>query len=319
MKFKGFFSTILLALFLAVSLAGQAAALEKTSLMLDWYPNPNHVPFYLAHEKGFFKDAGLEVDIMAPADPNDPLKLVAAGKLDFAISYEPSVIMARAEGLPVVSIAALVQHPLSTILYLKSSGIKTPADLKGGRIGYSVEPLYRILFEAVAQKAGLKPGDYEMNRVGYNLSPPLLTGQADAVIGAFRNYEAIQIELEGKEVGIFPLEEHGVPDFYELVIITHPETISKSPEKVRAFLKAVTMGIEHTLAQPEDSLKTFFKSQPDLNNELNRRAFEATVPFFKGSPKQEIGRWEAMQKFMKEKGLIEKETPVSEMIWMDKN
>jgi putative hydroxymethylpyrimidine transport system substrate-binding protein len=137
-------------------IAAPAYAADKVSFMLDWYPNPDHAPIYVAQQKGYFADQGITLDIMVPADPNDPLKLVAAGQVDLAISYQPSVTMARSEGLPVVSIGSLVQHPLSSILYLKSSGIKTPADFKGKKIGYSVEPLYRVLFEAVAENSGLK-------------------------------------------------------------------------------------------------------------------------------------------------------------------
>jgi putative hydroxymethylpyrimidine transport system substrate-binding protein len=299
-------------------LAPKAAAMDKVSCMLDWFPNPDHAPLYVASAKGFFAQAGLDVDIMVPADPNDPLKLVAAGKVNFAISYQPSVITARSEGLPVVSIGALVQHPLSSILYLKSSGFKTPGDLKGRRIGYSVEPLYRVLFEAVAEKAGLKASDYEIYRVGFNLAPSLLSGKVDAVVGAFRNYEAIQIELEGKEVGIFPLEAHGIPDFYELVIITHPKEIKTHPKRVRAFMTCMAKGIRQTIDDPKDSLETFMKLHPDLRDELNRRAFQATLPFFEGSPNQEPSRWVEMQKFMLERRLIKQATPVDEMIWTAK-
>jgi putative hydroxymethylpyrimidine transport system substrate-binding protein len=283
--------------------------------MLDWFPNPDHAPLYLAQAKGFFAEEGLEVDLMVPADPNDPLKLVAAGKVNFAISYQPSVITARSEGLPVVSIGALVQHPLSSILYLESSGFKSPADLKGRRIGYSVEPLYRVLFEAVAEKAGLQASDYEIYRVGFNLAPSLLTGKVDAVVGAFRNYEAIQIELEGKKVGIFPLEEHGIPDFYELVIITHPNEITAHPTRVKAFMRGLTKGIQQTIDDPKACLETFLKLHPDLRDELNRRAFQATLPFFKGSPEQKTSRWVEMQTFMFERGLIRRASPVEELIW----
>jgi len=283
--------------------------------MLDWFPNPDHAPLYLAQAKGFFAEEGLEVDLMVPADPNDPLKLVAAGKVNFAISYQPSVITARSEGLPVVSIGALVQHPLSSILYLESSGFKSPADLKGRRIGYSVEPLYRVLFEAVAEKAGLQASDYEIYRVGFNLAPSLLTGKVDAVVGAFRNYEAIQIELEGKKVGIFPLEEHGIPDFYELVIITHPNEIAAQPARVKAFMRGLTKGIHQTIDDPKACLEIFLKLHPDLRDELNRRAFQATLPFFKGSPEQKTSRWVEMQAFMLERGLIKRPSPVEELIW----
>jgi putative hydroxymethylpyrimidine transport system substrate-binding protein len=293
-------------------------AADKVKCMLDWFPNPDHAPLYVASAKGFFEEEGLDVDIMVPADPNDPLKLVAAGKVNFAISYQPSVITARSEGLPVVSIGALIQHPLSSILYLKSSGFKTPADLKGRRIGYSVEPLYRVLFEAVAEKAGLKTSDYEIYRVGFNLAPSLLSGKVDAVVGAFRNYEAIQIELEGKEVGIFPLEDHGIPDFYELVIISHPMEMRNHPKRVQAFMTCIARGISQTISNPKDSLETFLKLHPDLRDQLNRRAFQATLPFFEGSPNQEPSRWVEMQQFMLERGLIKKVTPVSEMIWTGK-
>ena len=297
-------------------LAGNGRAADKVSCMLDWFPNPDHAPVYVAKARGFFEEQGLDVDIMVPADPNDPLKLVAAGKINFAISYQASVITARSQGLQVVSIGALVQHPLSSILYLKSSGFKTPADLKGKRIGYSVEPLYRVLFEAVAEGAGLQKSDYDIYLVGFNLAPSLLSGKVDAVVGAFRNYEAIQIELEGREVGIFPLEEHGVPDFYELVIITHSKEIETRPKRVMAFMRGLTRGIHQTVSDPKASLETFLKLHPDLRDELNRRAYQATLPFFMGSPKQEPSRWVDMQNFMLGRGLIKRVTPVKEMIWM---
>lgn len=309
---------LILGLSLFFGLSSKAAALDKVSCMLDWFPNPDHAPVYVAKAKGFFEEQGLDVDIMVPADPNDPLKLVAAGKINFAISYQPSVITARSKGLQVVSIGALVQHPLSSILYLKSSGFQTPADLKGKRIGYSVEPLYRVLFEAVAEGAGLQKSDYDIYRVGFNLAPALLSGQVDAVVGAFRNYEAIQIELEGKEVGIFPLEEYGVPDYYELVIITHSKEIETHPERVKAFMRGLTRGIHQTVSDPKASLETFLKLHPNLRDELNRRAYQATLPFFMGSPKQEPSRWVEMQNFMLDRGLIKRVTPVEEMIWMGK-
>ena len=311
---KKVFGIILGALLATIVLVPPARALEKVSVMLDWYPNPVHVPLYLAQAKGYFAAQGLEVDIMAPADPNDPLKLAAAGKIQFAVSYQPSVIMARDQGLPVVSLGTLVQHPLSCILYLKSSGIKTPADLKGRRIGYSVEPLYRVLFEAVAETAGLKKSDFELIRVGYNLSPPLLSGQVEAICGAFRNYEAIQIGMKGQDVGLFPFEESGVPDFYELVLISNSNLVKENPGRAEAFMAGLAKGISQTLTDPKAALEVFFKLNPELNDELNRKAFETTLPFFQGSPGQEPERWQKMQAFMLERGLIKKSTALKEMV-----
>jgi putative hydroxymethylpyrimidine transport system substrate-binding protein len=298
-----------------VSAAGGAQAAKKVSFMLDWYPNPDHVPFYVAKAEGYFSRQGLEVDIIVPADPSDPLKLVAVGKCDFAVSYQPSVIMAAAQGLPVVSIGALIQHPLSTILFLESSGFKRPADFRGKRIGYSVAPLYPVFFAAVAQNAGLTPRDYKLYHVGFNLVAPLLTGQVDAVIGAFRNYEAIQVELEGKKVGIFPLEKNGIPDFYELVLITNAKTLQHDPETVKEFLRAVTQGIDQTVAQPKTSLASFLRANPDCDNTLNRRSFAATLPFFKGSPAQDPARWQALERFMVQRGLVTTSIPVKTLVW----
>lgn len=304
-------------LFLSLILVamGGAQALERVKCMLDWFPNPDHVPLYVAREKGYFERQGLDVDLMVPADPNDPLKLVAAGKVDFAISYQPSVIIARSQGLPVVSIGALIQHPLSSILFLRSSGIRTVADLKGKRIGYSVAPLYQVLFETVAEKAGLRPSDYTLHRVGFNLVPPLLTGKVDAVVGAFRNYEAIQIELEGKQVGIFPLEEHGIPDFYELVFITNARKTREDPRMIRRFLAALREGIHKTLSDPRGAFDSFVKANPGLRDEFNRRAFEATLPFFRGSPSQKASKWVVFQRFMLDRGLIRRSSPIEELIW----
>jgi len=167
----------------------------------------------------------------------------------------------------------------------------------------------------VAEKAGLQPSDYKLFRVGFNLVPPLLTGQMDAVIGAFRNYEAIQIELEGKEVGIFPLEENGVPDFYELVVVTHPQEIQESPDRVRSFFRGLSAGIERTLKEPAQALEVFMKLHPDLRDELNRKSFKETLPFFEGSPYQESDRWVKLQKFMLDRALIKKASPLESLVW----
>ena len=282
LKFR-FLAFILLVMTLI--LPGRALAGQTLTLMLDWYPNPDHVPIYLAAQNGYFAEQNIKVDIQVPADPNDPLKLVAAGRVDFAISYQPGVLMAEARGLPVVSLGALVQHPLSSVLYLKDSGIQSPADFKGKTVGYSVEPLYRVFFEAMAEKAGLAPADYETVLLGYNLMPPLLSGQIAGACGAFRNYEAVQIELMGKRTGIFPFEDFGLPDFYELVIIANRNTMANRPEAARKFMAALTRAIQTTCEQPEKSFQAFLKMNPDLDDELNRRAFQVTLPFFRRKPR----------------------------------
>jgi putative hydroxymethylpyrimidine transport system substrate-binding protein len=252
----------------------------SVSLMLDWFPNADHVPVYVARDKGFFAKRGLDVEILVPANPNDPPKLVAVGTVNFGISYQPSVTVARSQELPIKAIGVLVEHPLSTITFLKESGIKTPADLKGKMVGYSTAPTEVILFEAVAQSAGLTRNDYELINIGFNLTPSLLTGKVDAVVGAYWNYEINELALEGKEAGFFPVEKHGVPDYYELVFIANDGILKKRREVATRFITAIDGAIHFTKRHPEEALQVYFRANPNVRKDLDGRAFRDTLPVF---------------------------------------
>jgi len=288
-------------------------AARPVVFMLDWFPNPNHVPIYVALNKGFFQRAGLQVKLQIPADPNDPLKLVAAGKVDFAVNYQPSVTIATSQGLPVLAVGVLVEHPLTTIMFLKDSGIQTPRDLRGKKIGFSVAGFEEAIFSTIAGRGGLKRGDYTFVNVNFNLVPALLSRQVDAVVGAYRNFEKIQLELQGKAVGIFPPEQFGVPDFYELVLITNTRTAQTQPELVRAFAKGIAGAIRYTLSQPDDAGKIFFAANPKLRDELNRRAYKATLPVYARSQVQSRDKWANFQDFMARNGVITSTKPVDQL------
>jgi putative hydroxymethylpyrimidine transport system substrate-binding protein len=285
-------------------------AQEKHRLILDWFPNADHVPLYVARDAGFFAKAGLDIELIAPADPNDPLKLVAAGQADFAINYQPNVIIARAEGLPVRGVGVLVEHPLSSLAFLKRSGIRAPADLKGKRIGYSVEGIELALLRALGGTVGLKPGDYSVVNVNFNLTSSLLSGQVDAVMGAFWNYELAELELEGVPGSYFALEQHGIPDYYELIVISNDRFDTAHPDTARRLITALQQAIDFCRTQPEQALALYFKANPEVRKDLDERAFRATLPVFAKSQTQSRETWTRFAEFALKSGMIAKPVPV---------
>ncbi len=288
---------------------------EKVTLLLEWFPNIDHVPLYVAQEKRIFAAHGLDVDLRWGGDPNAPIKLVGAGKAPFAVSYQQSVTIARASEvvLPVKSIGLLVDHPLNTISFLKKTGIKTPADFKGKKIGYTVAPLDVLLFNAIAENAGLAKDDYKLINVGTNILAPLLSGQIHAVIGPFRNYEINMLKLEGAEADFFPLEEHGIPDYYELVIITNDTYLKEKPEIAKKLMMAIQAAINWTKKNPEAALQLFLKANPDANKELEKLAFMDTLDLFTTTQVQSKEKWDAFTKFALEKGLISKSVKAEDL------
>jgi len=221
----------------ALLLAAQPAlAADKFTVLLDWFVNPDHGPIIIAQEKGYFAEQDLDVEIIAPADPSDPPKLVAAGQADLAISYQPQLHLQVAEGLPLMRVGTLVATPLNCLLVLADGPIKQVADLKGGKVGFSVAGVEEALLGTILTHHGLGMSDIELINVNWSLSPSLMSGQVDAVLGAFRNFELNQMTIEGVEGKCFYVEEEGVPTYDELIYVANPETMDQ--DKVRRFLRA---------------------------------------------------------------------------------
>lgn len=297
----------------AAVLATPVQAADKVSLILDWFINPDHGPIIIAQEKGYFADQGLEVEIIPPADPSDPPKLVAAGQADLAVTYQPLLHLQIHEGLPLVRVGTLVATPLNCLLTLKDGPIQEVSDLKGGKVGFSVAGVEEALMQAVLGKHGLELSDIELVNVNWSLSPSVMSGQVDAVIGAYRNFELNQMEIEGVEGRCFYLEEEGVPPYDELIYVANTESLDL--DVIGRFLAATELATQYIINHPEDSYQLFASTGPELRDELNAKAWVDTLPRFALRPAAvDAGRYERFEAFLKESGLVPSINPVDAIV-----
>jgi putative hydroxymethylpyrimidine transport system substrate-binding protein len=269
---------IALALLLTVAGGETALAAERMTVILDWFVNPDHAPLVVAREKGFFRRHGLEVDLVAPSNPNDPPKLVAAGKAHLAVSYQHQHHLHVDRGLPLTRIATLVATPLNALVVLADSDIRTMADLEGKTVGYSIGGFETALLKVMLAEAGLGLDAVRLVNVNFSLSPSLMTGKTDAVIGAFRNFELNQMAIAGRPGRAFMVEEHGVPPYDELIVVARRDRIGRPA--YRAFVDALEQGMQYLVNHPDRCWELFVRSHPDLDDELNRRAWRDTLPRF---------------------------------------
>jgi len=285
----------------------------KVSVILDFFANPNHVPLYVAAEKGFFTAEGIEVEILIPADPSDPLKLAQARTTEVALSPQINFLIARDAGLPLLAIGALIETPLGGLLSMKEYGIDELSDLRGHRIGYSLAPLEPILWRTMLGSVGVSPGEFELINVGFNTVSALLSHHVDA-IGAFRNFELIQVGLLGREPMFFPQEDYNVPDTYEIILAVNPQLIAERHSELCALMAGLEQGIAYTKENPQEAIEIFFNAHPDLDDALNRRAYTATAPLYAdGARHDDKDKWERMQEYLFQSGLIDVKLPLGKL------
>ncbi|TCL49384.1 putative hydroxymethylpyrimidine transport system substrate-binding protein [Raoultella planticola] len=297
------------AITLTAFISGQAMANEKLTLVLDWYINPDHAPIMVAEQIGAFKAQGLDVKIVPPSDPALPPRLVAAGQADLAITYQPQVHFFADEGLPLVRVGTLINSPLNTVIALDKS-IKTPADLKGKKVGYSVSGIEQATLATMAQHAHIDPQSIKLINVNFQLTSALLAGQVDAVIGGYRNIEALELKLQGKDPQVMNVEDFGVPAYDELVIVANRDEIHAA--KIKKFLVALQEGVTYLRAHPQETWQAFAAAHPELNTELNQQAWQQTAPLFAGNPAAlDKARYEAYEQFLYNNKLVKKITPLT--------
>lgn len=281
------------------------AASEKITVVLDWFINPDHGPLFIALEKGFFSRQGLDVSFRVPSNPNDPPKLVAAKNADIAVSYQPQHYLHVDQGLPLVRIATLVATPLNTLVVLADSDIKNLAQLKGKTVGYSIGGFETVILKVMLESQGLSLDTIKLVNVNFSLSPSLFSKSTDAVIGAFRNFELNQMDIQGRPGRAFYVEEYGIPFYDELILVARRDDVKEL--KIRKFVDALEEGVQFLVNHPKSSWELFIRGRKDLDNQLNRLAWRDTLPRFALRPGAlDRARYQRFAKFLKKHGLINK-------------
>jgi putative hydroxymethylpyrimidine transport system substrate-binding protein len=293
---------------------------ENFTLTLDFYPNPDHAGIYMADKLGYFEEAGLDVEIETPSDPAAPVKQVAAGRSDLAISYQPEMALAREQGLDVVAVAALVNQPLTSMIWLGKSGVKGVADLKGKTIATAGIPYQDKFLETILARVDLTPDDVKTVNVGFGLLPAVVGGSAQAMLGGFRNVEGVDLRERGLAPTVTPVDQLGVPTYDELVLAANRQRLEENPDKFRLFLAALERGTEAAVAQPGAATKAITEANPDLEPKLAAAEVKATLPLLgartSGQPYgyMDPRKWEAFTAWMRDNGLIEQLPKASELL-----
>ncbi|HKB52162.1 MAG TPA: ABC transporter substrate-binding protein [Solirubrobacterales bacterium] len=277
---------------------------EPLSLTLDFYPNPDHAGIYMAQKLGYFADAGLDVSIQTPSDPAAPIKQVAAGQTDLAISYEPEVLLASEQGLDVVAVGAIVARPLTSLIWLKKSGIGGVADLRGKTIATAGIPYQDAYLQTILARAKLTPSDVNTVNVGYGLLPALVGGRAQAMLGGFSNVEGVDLRLRGKDPVVTPVDKLGVPSYDELVLVAKRNRLEENPESIRLFLAALARGTAAAIKSPNATTKALLEANSNLDPKLTRAEVGATLPLLSKRGAMDPARWKAFIAWMQQNGLI---------------
>jgi putative hydroxymethylpyrimidine transport system substrate-binding protein len=267
---------------------------ESVRLMLDYFPNADHAGIYAAQGTGAFDRVGLDVDVQAPSDPATPLKLLAAGRVDLAISYEPELMLARDQGQRLVAVGALVQKPLTSVVSIGRRAITDPKQLAGKTVGTSGIPYQSAYLKAILAQAGADPASVKEVNVGFNLVPAMLSRRVDATLGAYWNYEAIQLAQQRKRPKVIRMETAGVPTYNELVVVAREEDLRENGgARVRRFMRALGEAVKALRKDPSTGITPLLRANRDLDRRLQEASVKATLPvFFPADSSKPVGYME---------------------------
>ena len=292
---------------------------ESVRVMLDFFPNADHAGLYAAQGTGAFGKAGLDVKIQTPSDPSAPLKLLAAGRVDLAISYEPEVALARDQGLDVVAVAALVNGPLTSLISLPESGIRSPADLAGKTVVTAGIPYQAAYLQTILERAGVDPGSVDQVDVGFNLMQPLISGRADAMFGGFLNVEGVDLAERGLDPRVVPVDRLGVPTYDELVLVADGERLASDPEPIREFIAALERGTYAAARDPQAATDAILAAGNGLDPDLTRAEVDKTLPRLLPPGDMPYGwtdrkRWQRFADYLYEAGQVESRPDAADLL-----
>jgi putative hydroxymethylpyrimidine transport system substrate-binding protein len=299
--------------------SGDGSQPERFDLALDWFPNPDHTGIYEALDRGYFNEAGLDVQPQIPSDPAAPIKQVAAGRVDLAVSYEPEVLLAKEEGLDVQAVAAIVDQPLTSLISLPAGGIATPADLKGKTVATAGIPYQSDYLETILADVNLSPSDVNEVNVGLNLLPALLGGKAQAILGGFLNVEGVDLAQRGDNPRVVPVDRLGVPSYDELVLVAQRSRLEDDPDPIRLFISALANGTRDAIANPQAATESILRTGRGLDPKLTRAEIDATLPLLAPPPGQPFGqmdaeKWDLFASWMADHGLISEVPEADEVL-----
>lgn len=297
--------------------------LREVNVVLDWYPNALHTFIYTAIERGYYAEEGLDVQIRFPANDNDALALVAAGKAEIGLYYEHDIIQAVVnQKVGIKSVGAVVQSPLNIVLALKEKGIHSPEDLVGKTIGYSGTAMSEALIETMMKAVGADFSDVNMINVGFELMSSMTTGNVDATIGCLVNHEVPQMESEGFEVDYFMVNDYGIPNYYEAVFLTNDKLLAEEPEVIKGFLRASAKGFNDFKEDPDGCLQILLDNQNEENFPLTpsveQQSCDTILPLMETEDikflTQTEENWQANIDWMYESGLINQKVDVADVM-----
>lgn len=283
-------------------------------VMLDWALNPDHGPLVVAETRGLFAAHGLCVELLEPQDSQDNIQALMAGEVDLALSYQIQTQIQAAEGTPLRVIGSLIDSPLNTVLALQSSGIERLADLQGKVVGYADNPKTQAaILAAMLRNVAVDPASVKLVDVEFALDAVLLSGKADAVIDAYRNYEPLQLALADHATTEFYVEDYGIPNYSQLIYVADRRRLDHA--LFEQFLAAIAQATSYLQQQPEQAWQAYGNYRPGLDSELNRRAWQMTASLFAPDPRSvDPLAYRTMSKFLQEQGLLESDAYLTELL-----